>query len=96
MPHPLPIPPPSLTRRNNVLDSHELHDVVDDEDMTYEPVADNRTSTQRIDELAAAVLFLSSEALTLSERFKELLDAVLFLTQKVNTLERRLESMQGD
>lgn len=60
------------------------------------PIDDNRTGTQRLDELAAVVLVLSSEALTISEQFKELLDAVLFLTQKVNTLERRLESMQGD
>ena len=82
---------------------------VDGDDMTYAPVvrkpvdchsagavSDNRTSTQRLDELAAMVLVLSSEALTISEQFKELLDAVLLLTQKVNLLERRLEAMQGD
>lgn len=80
---------------------NEVRRHVDGDDMTYFPVKltpihDNRTGTQRLDELAAVVLALSNEALTISERFKELLGAVLFLTEKVNTLERRIEQMQGD
>lgn len=70
-----------------MLHTTELHDVrgrgrVDGDDMTYAPVAkpagahsagyDVRTSTQRVDELAAAVLLLTQKVNTLERRLESL------------------------
>lgn len=75
MPHPLPIPPPSVNRRNSVLDSHELHDFVDGVEMTNSgPTV--RTSTDRIDqrlaELAGAVALLARQLAELKLRFESM------------------------
>jgi len=40
--------------------------------MTYSPVNDNRTGTQRLDELAAAVLLLTQKVNTLERRLENL------------------------
>lgn len=65
MPHVTPMPPPPLTgsRRQGPRDG---------DDMTYSPVNDNRTGTQRLDELAAAVLLLTQKVNTLERRLENL------------------------
>ncbi len=70
-----------------MLHTHEAHDVrhIDGDDMTYPPVvrkplqchaagavADNRTSTQRTDELAAAVEFLARKVNLLERRIEQM------------------------
>jgi len=70
-----------------MLHTHEAHDVrhIDGDDMTYPPVvrkplqchaagavADNRTSTQRHDELVAAVEFLARKVNLLERRIEQM------------------------
>lgn len=45
---------------------------VDGDDMTYSPVSDNRTGTQRINELAGAVALLAKQVAELTRRFEEM------------------------
>lgn len=64
-----------------MLDSHEADDLalrqpkpahVDGDDMTYSPVGDNRTSTQRIDELAALVMGLTLKVNLLEKQLEQM------------------------
>ncbi len=64
-----------------MLDSHEAHDVTkqthrDGDDMTYAPVSpsvsDNRTSTQRIDELTGALTALIHRVRRLEQQIERM------------------------